>query len=299
MKKTGILFLCIALFAGLFAGCTAPADTTVKLYFPDVHTQEILEEVRAVRPAGSLLETAIHALLSGPRQASHARIIPKDTSLLGIKMQGTVAEINLSAPFDTGTDEARLLSRYTVIYTACAVPEVKKVKLLVEGAPLTSLRNGERLGALGKEDLTLSAPDSSEKTLLTLYFADAASSLLPEARQVTLREGQTKAEAIVTELIRGPVSAHLSPTLSPDTQLLSAEIRAGICFVDMSRTFLEKNRGDAAKENLAIYSIVNSLCTLPDITAVRFLIEGVAVEYFGQFQLGREFTENKTLYRNN
>lgn len=293
MKKIILLFLSLC----LLAGCTNTAKSTVKLYFIGVDGQEILEESRMVRAEGSVLETAVRALLAGPADAGHIRIIPKDTALLGVKMTGTVAEINLSAPFDTGTDEARLLARYTVIYTACAVPDVQKVKLLVEGKPLTSLRDGALLGALGASDLSLSDPGSGTQQLLTLYFSDAnATCLLPESRQVTLREGQTAAAAIVTEIIRGPAASHLAPTLSADTRLLSAEIRAGVCFVNVNRAFLEKNAGDAAKETMAVYSIVNSLCTLPEITGVRFLVEGQTVETFGQFELNQGFTENKALY---
>jgi len=293
MKKCILLFLVLC----LLAGCTPAAKSTVKLYFVDARGQEILEESRAVRAEGSLLETAVHALLQGPREAGHTRIIPKDTALLGIKMKGTVAEINLSAPFDTGTDEARLLARYTVIYTACAVPHVQKVKLLVEGKPLTSLRDGALLGALGASDVSLSDPGSGTPQLLTLYFPDEnATCLLPESRQVTLREGTTAAEAIVTEIIRGPSASHLSPALSADTRLLSAEIRAGVCFVNVNRAFFEKNVGDTAKETMAVYAVVNSLCTLPEITEVRFLAEGQTVETFGHFEMNRGFTENTSLY---
>lgn len=293
MKKWFALLLSVC----LLAGCTPQADCEVTLYFAEAGGSEIREETRAVHAEGSILETAIRALLDGPRTAGLTRVIPKDTQLLGVKMHGTVAEINLSAPFDEGPDDMRLLARYTVIYTACAVRDVNRVQLLVEGAPLTSLRNGERLGALGKSDLALSNPESGTETLLTLYFTDeTATYLLPEARKVSLSEGQSAAEAIVTELVRGPASSHLFATLAPEVRVLSAEIRAGVCFVNLSHAFLEKNTGDTRKETLAVYSIVNSLSSLPEISEVRFLVEGQTVETFGHFEFSRGFTENRTLY---
>ncbi len=294
MKKLLLMLLSVC----LMAGCAPKADGEIKLYFAGENGQEIREEVRAVKTEGSLLETAIRALLEGPRETGLTRVIPEDTELLGIKMTGTVAEINLSAPFDTGEDENRLLARYTVIYTACAVPDVQKVKLLVEGKPLMSLRNGEVLGALGAADVSLADPGSGVQQLLTLYFSDAnAIYLLPETRQVTLREGQTTAEAIVTEIIRGPAATRLAATVSPDTKVLSAETRAGICFVNVSEAFVKEDTGDAAKETMAVYSIVNSLCALPEIQEVRFLVEGQTIEAFGHFEFSRGFTENKALYQ--
>ncbi len=293
MKKLLALFMCLT----LLSGCTPSSKVHVKLYFASRDRQEILEEERAVSPKDSILETAIRALLDGPGKPGRARVIPKDTVLLGIKMRGTVAEINLSAPFDSGTDADRLLSRYTVIYTACAVPEVQKVKLLVEGKALTSLRTGSLLEALGASDLTLSAPGGGTQSLLTLYFADESfRHLLPEIRQITLKEGQTEAEAVVEETLKGPTASHLRPTVSPDFPVLSAEVRAGVCFVNVSRAFLEENSKVPGRESLAIYSFVNALCTLPQITEVRFLCEGETAEEMGQLSLHRGFFENRALY---
>ncbi len=293
MKKILVLLMCLTL---LF-GCAPSSKVKVKLYYASRDRQEILEEERAVVPKDSILETAIRALLDGPGKTGHTRVIPKDTVLLGVLMRGTVAEINLSAPFDSGTDADRLLSRYTVIYTACAVPEVQKVKLLVEGKALTSLRTGGLLEALGTSDLTLTAPGGGTQALLTLYFTDENyRHLLPEIRQITLKEGQTEAQAVVEETLKGPTASHLRPALSPDSPVLSAEVRAGVCFVNVSRAFLEENSKVPGRESLAVYSLVNALCTLPQITEVRFLCEGEAAESLGQLPLHRGFRENRALY---
>lgn len=291
MKKILIL-LCAVCFLG---GCAPKPDAAVKLYFAD--GGEIAEEARKVKTEGSLLETAIRALLDGPQKPGHERVIPEGTTLLGVSIAGTVAEINLSAAFDTGTDAERLLSRYTMIYTACSAQDVQKVKLLTEGEPLRSLQDGTVLGALGTADISLAGPGSGEALLLTLYFPDAtASYLVPETRQVTLTEGMTAEDAAVRELLRGPSSSHLVSALSEDTALLSAKTQSGICFVNMNAAFLEDNTGDRVWETAAVYSIVNSLTTLPNVQEVRFLVEGETVSEFGHLRLTGGFTENKSLY---
>ncbi len=294
MKKL-LTFLCALCL--LLAGCTPGADAEVRLYFPDAAGEEIKEETRKVKTEGSLLETAVRALLEGPEKAGNTRIIPAETTLLDVKTTGTVAEINLSAAFDTGTTQMRLLSRYTLIYTACSVPDVQKVKLLVEGKPLLSLKDGSVLGALGMADVSLAGPGSGEQMLLTLYFPDtSAAYLVPEPRQITLMEGETAERAIINEILRGPSSSHLAPALSEDTAVLSAETRAGICFVNMNEAFLRDNTGDKKKERAALYAVVNSLCALPEIQEVRFLVEGKTVESFGAYVLSDGLTEDETLY---
>jgi len=293
MKKI-LIALCVLC---LLTGCAPKTDAEVRLYFTDRDRQEIVQETRKVKTEGTLLETAVRSLLEGPKRAGQSRVIPKGTDLLDIKIIGTMAEINLSEAFDTGTPQDRLLSRYTLISTACAVSGVQKVKLFVEGKPLVSLQDGSVLGALGAADLSLTGPGSGAEQLLTLYFPDAnATCLLAETRQVTLTEGEPVAYAIVKELLRGPSSTHLVSGFSKDTAVLSVETREGICFVNMNKAFLTDNTGNRDWETVALYSVVNSLSTLPEVRSVRFLVEGRTVEKFGSYSLTKAYTENERLY---
>ncbi len=293
MKK----ICCILLSLLLFSGCAPRETLDVNLYFVSRDGQEIKAETRAIPRSGSPLEEAVKALLSGPRSPGLLRSIPEGTKLLGIKKVGTVAEINLSAPFDTGDTARRLLARYTLIYTACGVEEVQKVKLFLEGAPLMSLSTGKPLEALGTADIGTAMPQSGGEILLTLYFPDKAGKyLMPDSRKVTLQDGQTAENAVVAEILRGPSASHLAPAVSEETKLISAETKNGVCFVNMDDTFIENNTGDREKEKMAVYSIVNSLCTLPNVKEVRFLTCGEVVRNFGRLYIDAPLSENKTLY---
>ncbi|MBQ7036637.1 MAG: GerMN domain-containing protein [Clostridia bacterium] len=293
MKKIVSILLSLL----LLSGCTPKETANVSLYFIARDGQEIKAESRTVQNNGSLLEAAVKALLEGPKSAENRRIIPEGTTLLGIERVGTVAEINLSAPFDSGDAHTRLMARYTVIYTACSAEDVQKVKLLVEGQPLKSLHTGEPLGALGAADLGTAMPQSGGEVLLTLYFPDKAGKyLMPDSRKVTLWDGETVEGAVVTEILRGPSASHLAPAVSEETKMISAETKNGICFVDMDASFIKKNTGDSQKEKLAVYAIVNSLCTLPHIKEVRFFIDGRVVRNFGKLYIDAPLSENKTLY---
>lgn len=293
MKKILLLFLTVC----LLSGCHRADRTALTLYFPSRDGTAVMEETRTIKETGDTLELTLRALLEGPRRGGLRRVIPEGTTLLGVKTLGTVAEINLSSPFDTGSDGDRLLARYTVIYTACTAAGVQKVKLLRDGAALRSLHSGEILGALGMADISLSDPVGRAPQLLTLYFTDARGTYLyPETRQVTLSEGETPEEAVLQALLRGPDASQLYPVLHADTALISVETRLGIAFVNFGKGFLEKNTGEKQKESITIYSIVNSLCTLPHIQEVRFLVEGQTEEAFGHFSFMRGFTENKSMY---
>ncbi len=288
MRKIGILFLTFALLLG---GCRAEETKDVTLYFVTADKKEIVSERRAVHAENEdLLRAAVESLLKGPEGAGLTRIIPVETTLLSVQMSGTVAEVNFSASFDTGTIDQRLLSRYTVIYTACALPQVQKARLLVEGEPLTSLRNGEVLGALGAADVSLGKAETEAAEVVTLYFADEkGETLVAEERQITLTAGQKMEMAIMEELIRGPRVEGHTPVLVPQTEVLSVETQDGVTFVNLGASFLTLNAGDAKRERMAVDAIVNTLCRLPDVQEVRFLVEGETVETFGSLTFNEKF----------
>lgn len=296
--KFAIQFSVFCILISILFGCAPIEEKNIQLYFVSADKKEIVSETRSV-PAGTEedLEKILAELLKGPQKAGLTRIIPTNTKVLSVRMQGTVAEINLSADFENGNTDARLLSRYTMIYTACAVPAVQKARLLVEGTPLTSLRDGSVLGALGTADVSLSDWHTETAQVMNLYFGSGRGSLLlSESRQFGLSQGERLEEAVIKELILGPKTEGLIPVLSPETVLLSAETREGICFVDFGENFLTENAGLPAQEMLAIYGVVNSLCTLPGVEKVRFFIEGETVESLGHYRLNRAFLENTALY---
>lgn len=293
MKKITLLLLTLC----LLTGCTPKTGEVVKLYYPSKDGDTVLEQSLSVNREGTLLETAILALLEGPHDKTMRRVIPENVRLLSATMSGTVAEINLSAPFDTGENAERLLARYTLIYTACSVPDVQKVKLYKDGQPLRSLRSGQDLEALGIADVVPTEPAISSPQVVTLYFPDAGwKKLYPEVRKVSLYAGQSVEEQVVRGILLGPSATQLSRPFREGTTLLSAETRAGICFVNLSADFLENHVADRGRDTLTVYSIVNSLCVLPHVQEVRFLIEGKTEQTFGHFSFMRGLTESKGLY---
>ncbi len=123
------------------------------------------------------------------------------------------------------------------------------------------------------------APKSKE---ITLYFPDdAALYLHPEKRTIEPKDGTKVEESIVSELIAGPENEELKPSISGDVMVLSAETQDGICTVDLSAEFAQSNVGGSAKECMAVYSIVNSLCELDNIDTVKINIDGNESPSFG------------------
>lgn len=109
-----------------------------------------------------------------------------------------------------------------------------------------------------------------------LYFANSdATQVVAESR--VLNQAVT-GENIVLELIKGPESLHLYPTLPLGTRLFSFRVQGRVAYVDFSREVRENFVGGTAGELMLVYSVIASLTELPDIAAVHFLVEGHSQE---------------------
>ncbi|RKD32475.1 GerMN domain-containing protein [Thermohalobacter berrensis] len=107
------------------------------------------------------------------------------------------------------------------------------------------------------------------KTEITLYFPDEnLEFLVPEKRKMEKLE----ISKIVQELLNGTKRKDLKNIIPKDTQLLSTDIIGEVAYVNFSKELakatIEKN------ESLIIYSIVNSVTQLEDVSKVQILIEG-------------------------
>ncbi|RDV83393.1 GerMN domain-containing protein [Ammonifex thiophilus] len=117
-------------------------------------------------------------------------------------------------------------------------------------------------------------PSVEPSRKVTLYFADKeARYLIPEEREVKVGR-QPLERVVVEELLRGPASPELCPTIPKGTRLLSLEVKDGIAYVDFSREFKLNHPGGSAAEIMTLYSVVDSLAHLGTVKRVQFLLEG-------------------------
>lgn len=83
------------------------------------------------------------------------------------------------------------------------------------------------------------------------------------------------AAALLLALGRGPMSAAALPVIPARIQIRSVHVRRGVAELDLAREGLN---GGSLEEQLLVDSIVRTLTQLPDVHAVRFLVEGKPTE---------------------
>lgn len=117
---------------------------------------------------------------------------------------------------------------------------------------------------------------SGDTHQIVLYFSNAdGSELVPEARAIPKQEGI--ARATVNQLIAGPASSDLYPTLPAATILDDINISNGLCTVDFSSELLDNLGGDRQSQMLAVYSIVNTLTQFDSVEYVQILVDGKVI----------------------
>jgi len=122
----------------------------------------------------------------------------------------------------------------------------------------------------------LSSPDTHMRDVV-LYFASAdGKNLEAEVRTIPRQEGI--ARATINQLIFGPKQEGLLPTIPAATILEDINIRDGVCTVDFSDDLRLDLPGGLNNEQLAVYSIVNTLSQFDTVKQVRILVDGQAVD---------------------
>jgi germination protein M len=77
----------------------------------------------------------------------------------------------------------------------------------------------------------------------------------------------------VERIIAGPKVEGNYPTVPPTTQIISVSSAGGICYVNLTQTFVANALN--INEKLPVYSIVNSIIdNCRDVTGVQFAIDG-------------------------
>lgn len=167
---------------------------------------------------------------------------------------------------------------------------------------LFSLFTGPKAATSETPDTPQAAHSSNriEEESFFLYFAEREGRFLTsEERTVsTAKDPWQLSQKIIAALIEGPERGS-TRTIPADTRLRAVYITTPkTAVVDFSRAIRGEPKG-AAAELLTVYSVVNSLAVnIPEVDAVRILIEGNRAETLsGHIDISEPLTPDMLLVR--
>lgn len=114
------------------------------------------------------------------------------------------------------------------------------------------------------------------QTLITLYFKNKETGILmPEARMVDSKILLNNPyNELINMLIEGPKNDSLQKLIPEGSDIHNIEIIQGIVYIDFSEEFIKVGNMGAEEESKIIYSVVNTLTELTEVSGVKILING-------------------------
>ena len=133
--------------------------------------------------------------------------------------------------------------------------------------------------------------DEIRKTIISLYFKNIeTNSLITEAKAIDVKElYQNPYTYLINMLIAGPESEKLESAIPEGTKVNSCELKGNTVYVDLSTEFIDNAPSGITEESVIVYSIVNTLTELNEVSGVKFLING---------EENKAFNDNKINFKN-
>lgn len=301
MKRYVMLLLCICCLA--LAGCSGGGEDGEKdgfvIYYLD-RDKTVLES-REYKisdfESDKLIEECFQELKVTPHGGVAA--VPEDVELL----EYTIAEKQLYCYFneaysnmDTATE---VLCRAAIVKTLLQVPGVEGVTFFVGGNPLVN-SNDRTVGTMNAESF-VENEDGEKKayqtTEVVLYFTNNdGDKLIPVMRELTYNTNVSLEKLVVEQLLSGPSGEDVGgtdtyPTMPSETKIISVSVKNGTCYVNLTDGFLQQ--GLEVKEDVVVYSIVNSLVELNSVNNVQISINGDSnLKYRNEIDLSAPLIRN-------
>lgn len=113
-------------------------------------------------------------------------------------------------------------------------------------------------------------------TIITLYFENSENGeVQTEARLVDSKDLLNDPYSyLVNLLIEGPKNAGLRKNIPEGAKLNSATLIGECLTLDFSKDLIENSKGDALQKSNIIYSIINTVTELKEVSRVKILIDG-------------------------
>lgn len=268
----------------LLSSCKIPGtkDTgqTWKVYFPDAEYTSIISEERKIVSENStdMVDALMAALSEKPADSKGVPAVSGDIIPVGWSFEEGRVSIDFPAAYLDMDKTREILVRASVVETLTQDPGVLFVAFYVDGKELAD-GSGNVIGDMTVDSFINNTGvelNSYARTNVTLYFTDINGTTLKRYDEDLVYNTNIAMEKFAVEtLIGGPLNVgeqDAFPTLSPEAKLLSVTIKDRIAYANFDASVREKPY--SVSEEVALYSIVNTLTALPGIDQVQISIEG-------------------------
>lgn len=287
MKKRLLMlsFAIVILLAWMMIGTACSKETGevtgesdgFKIFYLSPERNEIIAkeyELQSKTPE-QMVDECIAQLKKTPDKSNYTAPIATNISIKDYAVTNGKMDINFGEGYLTLSTVEEVLVRAAIVKTLVQIPGIEYITFNVEGAPLRDAKNNV-VGVMSKDSFVnnLGAQiNTIENYEITLYYATTdGSALKAVTRSVYASTGMSMEKLVLTYLMQEPEEEDLQCVIPEGTKIISVATLDGVCLVSFDDTFLRYNY--KVSEEVAFYSIINTLCEINGVNKVQISVNG-------------------------
>ena len=302
--KKVLCILCTVILVFGMTGCGEKTDKQLmsyQVFYINSDGSGLTGKTYQLKDAKQDLVSVIKELiirLQTPQEESLKSPIDEGIQVVDYQIKENQLSVYFSAGYNNKSGLDEILSRAAIVKTLCQIQEIEYVEFYVEDQPL--MLSGNAVGLMSQESFVdeLNPQDQKQSKETVLYFANKQGTRLKKiTTDIAYNAVEPIARLLVEQLIAGVSSIQnidetkLQSAVPSKTTLNNLTIRDNICYLDLSRDFEQQDPNVSSE--VIVYSIVDTLCELPEVTKVQFSVDGEQKEKYGDLE-----GFNKPLERN-
>lgn len=291
-----VLSVCVFITVSL-TGCGASSSKNQFTIYYVNQERTALAEYKTKLDESADAQALVNEMDKARKKSTFIPARPAYVKVDHVQTDGQNVYIYYTDTYKSMDNATEVLYRAAVVKTLTQLPEVDHVMFYVDGAPAT-YADGTVIGMMSADDFVEASGSNSaniQSADIKLYFANAkGDKLIPMDMNVTYNKNVPIERVVVEQLINGPGISGYYRTLPANVKLLGISVTDGTCYVNLDSTFIDGMVN--AAEMVPVYSIVNSLCDIPQIDRVQILINGESNRMYREsISLETKFTNNEDI----
>lgn len=302
--KIAIIFA-ILLFAMAGCGNKETESSEYNMFYVNKDETKIVEEAYTPQSENTkdIVDEFLAKLDENPENANYKKSKPDSVKLLNYSVDANQVYLTFDEGYYDMSSVTEILFRTSIVRMLTQISGIEFVSFYINDKPLMDV-NDNVVGIMTASNFienTGNEINSYERTTLTIYYANQEGNKLVETSvDLVYSSNMSNEKLIMEQLIKGPTSDKVYPTIPPETKLISVSIKDGVCYVNFDEGFL--NPTYELIESVPVYSVVNSLLELPNINKVQILINGEtnvtyreAINFDTLFERNLDIIENDSI----
>lgn len=286
MKK--YWFIILPLLISLFAACAgsnweSPSVYRVLKQEYQINGQLLIEENVHLSEGESALDALLNALQSPAIDGISYNPLA-EVQILSIEIEDGTALLSLNREYNKLHGLDKTLCDACLVMTLCALEDIDRLNIMVDGEIMSQ--------NLTTSDIVLSDSSSDpNQREVCLYFMDEDGGMLvPEYRTLSISDELEIERYVIEELLRPAQTTNLRSPLPEGTELLGISRDGRDCVINLSSEFWDNKPETATGELLTVYSLVNSVTSLGNITNVSIVVNGQPISRYVNLSLTEPLT---------